>query len=785
MHRFRLLLGLILLLAGCRAAPSTDGRVRGQILVWHGGNEAETQVFTGLLQRFMEVYPDVRVVQSAIPADKLQEQFTTRAAMGLGPDLLILPGQWQFELAEAGLVQDLTPYQIDTSAYLPAAVQALRYGEGIYGLPFSLQTMALYYNKELVSEPATTLDQLLAHATEGKQAVLYTDFHRAFWGIQAFGGKALDDQGRVVLNAGGFANWLGWLKIAQNTPGITLTNDREIGFTLFTQGQAAYYVGGSDEAATLKETLGEDKLGVTSLPAGPHGPSGPALRVDALMINAASSPAQSELALRLARFLTNSEQQTRLARELGRIPANTRVRMDRRINPMVVEFTAQARTAVALPNLPQTADMMTSGNEAYAQALAGVLSVTEAAHQLSTQVNARYGLTQEASASAEQVCEMEGTIRLWHRWPQAEAVALRQAIYGFMRRCPGVYVQIVQVESGTLYDRYREAVDQGQGPDLIIGPNEWVTPLAEEGLLRDVTRMVTPDLLQRYLPNAPRTMMVGERLYGLPLSLRVMALYYNRSLMSEPPAMLTDLVGQATPERQVGLPLGFGPAFWGLSAFGGLTTDASQQVALVPEGVTAWLDWLRETAAHPGVIVSNDAMALRNLFAAGRVACFVGDSTILQDLRYRASSNAPAPDQIGVVPLPAGPADESRPLLATEGLLFSASSSDKRAELAFELARYLTDIESQTLLMEQASIIPANVSVNLDNHPDIAAFATQGRVAIVLDNATYTASLLNRSDALYARALSDKEDVEQLAALLVQIINGRPGDSEEQAEAGQ
>jgi arabinogalactan oligomer/maltooligosaccharide transport system substrate-binding protein len=774
MRRLRLLLCLILLLAGCRAAPSADGRVRGEILVWHGGNEAEAQVLTGLLQRFMEVYPNVRVVQSVIPADKLQEQFATRAEMGLGPDLLILPGQWQNELVEAGLVQDLTRYGLDLSAYLPTAVQALRYGDGLYGLPFSLQTTALYYNKELVAEPATTLDQLLAHANEGKQAVLYTDFYRAFWGIQAFGGTALDDQGRVVLDAGGFANWLGWLKIAQNTPGIILTNDQHVGLTLFTQGQAAYYVGGSDEAPALKEALGADKLGVTSLPAGPHGPAGPALRVDALMINAASSPAQTELALRLARFLTNSEQQTRLARELGRIPANTRVRIDRRINPLVAEFIAQARTGVALPNLPQTTDLMTVGDEAYAQALEGVLSVSEAAVQLSNQVNAKYGLTQEVEASAEQTCALEGTIRLWHRWPQAEAVALRQAVYGFMRRCPGVYVQLVQVESGTLYDRYREAVAQGQGPDLIIGPNEWVTPLAAEGLLRDVTQMATPDLLQRYLPNAPRTMMVGERLYGLPLSLRVMALYYNRSLMSDPPAMLTDLVNQATPERQVALPVGFYPAFWGLGAFGGLKTDANQQTTLEQEGVAAWLGWLRKAADHPGVVVSNDALSLQKQFAAGKLACFVGDSTLLQSLWNQTGSNAPEPGQIGVVPLPAGPADEARPLLATEGLMISASANDKRAALAFELAKYLTSVESQTLLMEQAGMVPANVSVNLDDQPDIAAFVAQGRVGVVLDNSTYSASLLNRGDALYARALSNNEDIEQLAALLVETINGRP-----------
>ncbi|NLG49912.1 MAG: extracellular solute-binding protein, partial [Chloroflexi bacterium] len=167
-------------------------------------------------------------------------------------------------------------------------------------------------------------------------------------------------------------------------------------------------------------------------------------------------------------------------------------------------------------------------------------------------------------------------------------------------------------------------------------------------------------------------------------------------------------------------------------------------------------------------------LSLQKQFAAGKLACFVGDSTLLQSLWNQTGSNAPEPGQIGVVPLPAGPADEARPLLATEGLMISASANDKRAALAFELAKYLTSVESQTLLMEQAGMVPANVSVNLDDQPDIAAFVAQGRVGVVLDNSTYSASLLNRGDALYARALSNNEDIEQLAALLVETINGRP-----------
>lgn len=53
-------------------------------------------------------------------------------------------------------------------------------------------------------------------------------FNRVFWGTQAFGGSLFDDTGRTILNEGGFANWLRWLRAAQDTPGVVLAWDVDV-----------------------------------------------------------------------------------------------------------------------------------------------------------------------------------------------------------------------------------------------------------------------------------------------------------------------------------------------------------------------------------------------------------------------------------------------------------------------------------------------------------------------------------------------------------------------------
>jgi len=775
-----------LLLVACIPGSAEKTLSKEPLIVWttlppqYMEEELEKR-FDESFDDFLTIHPEVTIIRSSVVYDELLEKFKTDAQLGLGPDLLIAHSSWVPELAEMGLIQDLSDRDdIDTSIYFSTSVSTLRYKpadgreEGLYGLPLSLATTVLYYNKDLVDvPPPTTLPALLDQAAEGKKVALDTSFSGAFWGIQAFGGRLFDQEGRVVLDQGGFANWLGWLKTAQRNPNIILNNNPETLLNLFLEGKVAYWAGEVSLLILLKQTLGEDAVGVAPLPAGPNNnPAGPFLTTGALLFNAASSPAQTERAMRLARFMINVEQQTTWVLQTSAVPANQQVRIDPRVFPAVAAAAAQTKTAVPLLNLPQTFDVLAYGDDIYIRALAGELGLNEAATELTERVNARYGF--EAGKVAITVsCDVEGAIEVWHSWPEPEATTLNQIADNFRQLCPAASIQFTPISSQEeLYTRYRNAVAVGQGPDLLSLDTRWVVLLAADGLLHDLTDNVEPAFLQRYVPGAQETVRYKGRLYGLPVAMAPMALYYNTDLVTDPARDLADLLNQAAPERRVVLPIDFVQAYWGVPAFGGRIMDAEYRVILDEGGFAEWLSWLQAAQSQPGMILTTDLQEATELFVQGKAAYLAGAKELLNLLQAELGK-----EKVGVVPLPAGPKGESGPYLMVETLLLNPASDTAERALALEFAQYIAGLESQTLLMEQANVVPANVNVDTTAYPAIGGFLDQARTVFVPANEMvhHMFTVFDWGDDLYEEVLLDGQDPVEAAnnfSNFVNIANG-------------
>ena len=85
--------------------------------------------------------------------------------------------------------------------------------------------------------------------------------------------------------------------------------------------------------------------------------------------------------------MTNAEQQATLMREARLIPANQRVQVNPRLEPVSAIFVAQARNALPLPNATEMDAVLRLGNGAYAQVLEGLLDPTTAAISVTVALN--------------------------------------------------------------------------------------------------------------------------------------------------------------------------------------------------------------------------------------------------------------------------------------------------------------------------------------------------------------------------------------------------------------
>ncbi len=389
MHKKVVLLVMFILgLSSCQTPPQNVATLSGRVVLWHSWTPDEVIVLEDALAEFQEINPQVTIVALALSSDELLERFQRSAKDGLGPDLMLGSRDWIGSLGTTGLIRPLGDGAVNYLTLDTRAADMMEYQGNVYGVPLSLSPNALYYNMAQVDRPATTLDELLEHAAEGQQVAFVPRFEAAYWGIQAFGQGLFDTDGTLNLADSGFIEWLAWLKEAQNEPGLILNVDDDALLALFIEGRIAYYVAGPEQQAFLKETMGEDAVGVTRLPRGPEGSAGPLLPAETALFYAFSSEEQARIALDLARFLANQQQSIRFMREMDRVPANPQVNVDSRVYPTVSGFSRQANTAVILPNELDQDRFYAAGDRAYASALAGLLTPQEAVCRFGQEVAA-------------------------------------------------------------------------------------------------------------------------------------------------------------------------------------------------------------------------------------------------------------------------------------------------------------------------------------------------------------------------------------------------------------
>ena len=347
-----LLLAIALLLSGClNTVPEAKERVRGRLLIWHPFEGKEAETLNSMLDQYRELYPQIKVISEFFPEKIISEQFRQQSQSGLGPDLMISSYDDLIPLIRAGVLETLNDYNLNLSIYLPRPLRQVTYQNKLYGLPFSLNTQVLCYNKSKVERPLSTLPEMIVEIDGQRQIAQTSNFLDTFWGVQIFRSTSTrnNEEGERIFDFQAWANWLEWLRLVKKNPNFILANDSSNLDRVFAEGKLAYYICKSEEISDLQATLGGDKFGITTLPRAGNRPAGPLLFTKAIVFNRISSQNTTKLALQLAGFLTNAEQQTILALETeSLIPTNRKVKLDRRLSPIQAVLFAQSQTAVAI-----------------------------------------------------------------------------------------------------------------------------------------------------------------------------------------------------------------------------------------------------------------------------------------------------------------------------------------------------------------------------------------------------------------------------------------------------
>jgi multiple sugar transport system substrate-binding protein len=329
-------------LAAMLAAAAACTPVHTQVLTVSGSAVGrEGDLLLRQIERFRQLHPTLTVTVRATPdaADARHQLYVQWLnARAADPDVLQLDVIWTAEFAAAGWIASLERFRPPVGDFFPAAVAADRWQGVLYALPWFVDVGMLYRRTDLVPRSPRDLDELaqLARRAQHEAGVPYGLLWQGgrYEGLVtvfveylgAFGGRILDDAGRVAVDSEAAERALTAMRDAVHAerivPAAALAWQEEQTRLAFQAGQAAFMRNWPYAYALLQDRSQSSVAGrvaVTPMPRAPGGAPTAALGGSSLAINANSE--QPADAYALVDFLLQPEQMIERARLLGQYPA--------------------------------------------------------------------------------------------------------------------------------------------------------------------------------------------------------------------------------------------------------------------------------------------------------------------------------------------------------------------------------------------------------------------------------------------------------------------------------
>lgn len=417
------LLGAAVLLGGCGRAgdgpaadgPSgtpasgqvaADGAASGVIEVWTAGGHADN--LKKLAAPWLAANPKATLKVTDVPWDQILTKVQTAAAAGTGPDIIMAGADQTASVIGTGALAPVPDGVYDPADFYPAAVASVTGKDGLYGIPWYVETRFLFYRKDIADslglKAPTTWDEMEAMAAAFKARDGGT------YGISL--PRPVENPAQVIVpfvsQAGG--SMTDGTKWTIDTPQFVKALDFYAGFfqrkeapldggssdATFENGGTPMFISGpwmldgyKQEIAggTAPKGFTMDSVGYTVAPAGPAGNNDQYIGGGNLGVFADSDNKAS--AWSLLSWMGKKEQQQTWYDLNAELPANIAAADYPAItgNPVTAVLMAQMKHTVATPSYPawsQIADLIGTYSERVAN---GEMTSADAARQIQSQAD--------------------------------------------------------------------------------------------------------------------------------------------------------------------------------------------------------------------------------------------------------------------------------------------------------------------------------------------------------------------------------------------------------------
>lgn len=349
----------------------------GAKLLWWGNKEdLEWMKYVG--DAFTKQYgvPIEYVDQSTVDAfQKLQ----TDGPSGLGPDLFTSAHNNTGTLAISGMLMENYFPEMYKEIFVKEAIDGTSYKDILYGYPLSIETYALFYNKDLVKQVPATMDELIEQSkaftdkAQNKFGFMmeadnfyYVHAFLAGYGGQVFGNNNTDPSDLSGLNGEGAIKAGNLLKRIHNETLPLNVEDMtfDVISSLFNEGKLMFRIGAPPDLKGHQEA--GINFGIVPFPlleTGEHPKT--FSNVKSIYVNSYSKfPDTASL---LAQYATSVEMLSKRFEMVGQIPAIKSLLESDAIknDPNVAPFMEQVQYSVPMPNIPENNSMWVPMQQAY------------------------------------------------------------------------------------------------------------------------------------------------------------------------------------------------------------------------------------------------------------------------------------------------------------------------------------------------------------------------------------------------------------------------------------
>lgn len=411
------------------------------------------------------------------------------------------------------------------------------------------------------------------------------------------------------------------------------------------------------------------------------------------------------------------------------------------------------------------------------------------------------GYRDDCVIESTNVSDTEGVIDLWVLYDNTEA--FQEQIQAFQSNNPGLRVNLKKFVNLQEYEELLiNEIAEGEGPDVFMIHNSWMEKHAQKlfPLPPDQAVVMSPDAFrQTFFQAAIDDLIIDEQIYGMPLSIDNLVIYYNKSYFedfiasSDSPADLWEQLqaqvialteSDNSPERFARAGIAMGRAdninnavdilYALMMQFGVEFYDDQEQQATFANnkpgtagvsnpGVTALelytsfgLPGLRQYSWNENLTGLEPSEKELNPFVRGKVAMVIGYSYMYEniasaiDLQQRLGNAAIDLDDVGIAPFPQLLSTEeatSRDTYASYFPLVVARTSDRPAQ-AWDLIKFLTTADSLQTYHNKTNRPTSRKDMVNDQQiePLFGTFAFQ---------APFAKSFTIYDDAAYRRVFSD------------------------------